>query len=361
MQKTLVRDLKPGIIAARDIFNHNGVLLLPKGTLLDHEFIESLKSLGIEELYTEADNHAAKKAISDFISNLRIDDVVCENTKVNAYKQIQKVMMKFSLVGKADLDNIGEIVENIIDQLLSKKSIMLSLSGLRSIDNYTYEHSLNVCVLSLIIGIDMNIDRSRLSTLGTGAIMHDIGKAYVSEDILKKPGKLTPEEYDEIKKHTEYGYQMLLNSDISEEAAQIALNHHEKYDGTGYTKGLSGDEIPLFSRIVAIADVYDAMSNDRIYKKKSSPDFVYRELARQAGKHFDSAVADKFFRHLSLYPVGTGVVLNTNHKGVVISQNKYLPESPVVRIFRKAAGSRSITYTDIDLSTVKHLYIKDTF
>lgn len=361
MQKTSVRELKPGIIAARDIFNQNGVLLLPKGTLLDYDLIHSLKSLGIDELYTEADSSLTDKAISDFKSNLRIDDIVCENTKSHAYKQIKKVMMKFNLVGKANLDNISEIVESIIDQLLSKKSIMLSLSGLRSIDNYTYEHSLNVCVLSLILGIDMNIERSKLSALGTGAIMHDIGKAYISEDILKKPGKLTPGEYEEIKKHTEYGYQMLLNSDISEEAAQIALNHHEKYDGTGYRKGLSGSDIPLFSRIVAITDVYDAMSNDRIYKKKSTPDFVYRELARQTGKHFDSAVSEKFFQHLSLYPVGTGVVLNTNHKGVVISQNKYLPESPVIRIFSKPRGSKNVISTDIDLSLVRHVYIKETF
>ncbi len=361
MQKTLVQELKPGIIAARDVFNLNGVLLLPKGTLFDDDLIQSLKSLGIDELYTETNDPMTDSVISAFRNNMCIDDIVYENTKSHAYKQIKKVMMKFNLVGKANLDNISGIVEDIIDQLLSKKNIMLSLSGLRSIDNYTYEHSLNVCVLSLILGIDMSIDRSRLNILGTGAIMHDIGKAYISEDILKKPGKLTQEEYSEIKKHTEYGYQMLLNSDVSEEAAQIALNHHEKYDGTGYTKGLSGSDIPLFSRIVAITDVYDAMSNDRIYKRKSSPDYVYRELARQTGKHFDSTVTEKFFQHLCLYPVGTGVILNTNHKGVVISQNMYLPESPVVRVFSKPRGSKNVVSTDIDLSQIRQVYIKETF
>ncbi len=361
MQRTLVEELKPGHIIAKDIHNQNGVMLLPKGTVSSSNVIWRLENTGVKDVYVNDSEHETVEAITNFQRDLLIDDVICQNTKIHAHKQIKKTMLRFNSMGKLQIGNISPIVEDIIEQLLAKRDIALTLSRLRSIDNYTYEHSLNVCVLSLILGIDLNVDRQMLCTLGTGAIMHDVGKVVISEDILKKPTKLTDAEFDEIRKHTEYGYEILLDSNVSEEAAAIALYHHEKYDGSGYNKQLVGDEIPLFSRIVAVADVYDAMSNDRIYKKKLPPDLVYKEITRLTGKHFDSAVIEKFFQHLSLYPIGTGVVLNTNHKGVVIEQNKYLPESPVIRVFKKEARDRKIVSVDIDLSQTKYLYIKETF
>ena len=361
MQRTLIEELKPGVIIAKDIHNHDGVMLMPKGSVFSGVHLKHLENTGIKDVYTDDCEQEKHEAITHFQKNLLIDDVICENTRIQAHKQIKKTMIRFNTIGKIQIGKINLIVETILEQLLSKRDIVLSLSRLRSIDNYTYEHSLNVCVLSLILGIDLNVDRHLLSVLGTGAIMHDVGKVVVSEDILKKPSKLTNAEFEEIKRHTEYGYELLMNSDISEEAAGIALHHHEKYDGSGYNRNLIGDTIPLFSRIVAVADVYDAMSNDRVYKKKMPPDLVYREIARLTGKHFDAAIIEKFFKHLSLYPIGIGVVLNTNHKGVVMSQNKYLPESPVIRVFKKDMKDSKVIGVDIDLSQTKHLYIKETF
>lgn len=361
MQRTLIKELKPGVVIAKDINNHNRVMLIPKGTVFSSDLIKHVENTSVKETYTEDGEQEQHEAITHFQKNLIIDDVICENTKIQAQKQIRKTMLRFSTIGKIEIDKINFILENIIEQLLSKRDIVLSLSRLRSIDNYTYEHSLNVCVISLILGIDLNLDRQLLKILGTGAVMHDVGKLVVSEDILKKTSKLTNKEFDEIKKHTEYGYEILLNSDISEEAATIALHHHEKYDGSGYNRNLVGDKIPLFSRIVAVADVYDAMSNDRVYKKKMPPDLVYREIANLTGKHLDGVVIEKLFQHLSIYPIGTGVVLNTNHKGVVIAQNRFLPESPVIRVFKKDMKNLKVIGVDINLSQTKHLYIKETF
>lgn len=361
MQRTLVQNLQPGAVIAKDIYNHNGVMLIPKGTVSNGDLIKHLENTGVEDIYINEYEHETREAITGLQKSLLIDDIICKSTRRQAFKQIKKTMIRLNTIGKVQIRKINNIVENIIEQLLSKRDIMLSLSMLRSIDNYTYEHSLNVCVLSIVLGIDLGVDKQLLSLLGTGAIMHDVGKVVIPEDILKKPSKLTSSEFEEIKKHTEYGYEILKNSDISEEAAGIALYHHEKYDGTGYNRQLSGDRIPLFSRIVAVADAYDAMSNDRVYKKRMAPNLVYKEIARLTGKHFDSIVIEMFLKHLSLYPVGTGVVLNTNHRGVVIAQNKYLPESPVVRIFKKDKYSLKIVGVDIDLTRTNHLYIKETF
>jgi len=361
MQRTLLSDLKPGVIVAKDIYNHNGVMLIPKGTTSSGDLIRYLQNTGVNDVYTDDNEQEIYEAITDFQKNLNIDDIICKNTKVQAHKQIKKTMLRFNSMGKIQIGKINALVESIIEQLLSKRDIVLSLSRLRSIDNYTYEHSLNVCVLSIILGIDLKVDKQLLSILGTGAIMHDVGKVVIPEDILKKPSKLTPAEFEEIKKHTEYGYEILKNSDISEEAAGIALYHHEKYDGSGYNRNFIGERIPLFSRIVAVADAYDAMSNDRIYKKKMPPDLVYREIARLTGKHFDSSIIEMFLKHLSIYPIGTGVILNTNHKGIVIAQNRYLPESPVIRVFKKDRSNSRVVGVDVDLSQTKYLHIKETF
>jgi putative nucleotidyltransferase with HDIG domain len=213
--------------------------------------------------------------------------------------------------------------------------------------------------------MDMNIPIQDLKLLGTGALLHDVGKVCISEDILKKPTSLTSEEYNEVKSHTEIGYQILLRSGVSEEAAQIALFHHEKCDGTGYNRKLPLKEIPFLSRIVTVADTYDAMSNDRVYRKKLSPDKVYKEIARLSGCHFDYDIAERFLRRIDLYPIGTGVILNTNHKGIVVSQNKLLPQSPIIRVFKDESDPTnpkdSTIYTDIDLTRTKYLFIKDTF
>jgi putative nucleotidyltransferase with HDIG domain len=381
MQRIFIDDISPGDVIARDIFSSEGRMLISKGTIFREHFAVRLEEMGIEEIYINSDNDDSdpnieienlfsdteKSKIAFDIENdienekVHIDDIIYERTRLQAQIQVKKMMVRFGSINHSNLEKVHNIVDEVIEQLLSKKDIVLTLSKLRSIDDYTYEHSVNVCVLSLIVGIDLNIDKDSLKKLGIGAILHDIGKVGISENIIKKPTRLSQNEFEDIKKHTEYGYEILRRTNVSEEAAQIALYHHERYDGTGYPEGLKGEEIPLFSRIVAVADVYDAISNDRVYKKKLSPDKVFRQLAQLANKHFDASIMEMFVRHINLYPTGIGVVLNTNHKGIVIAQNKLLPESPKIRLFKRDKTDLKNLYVDVDLSLTKFLYIKDTF
>lgn len=361
MQKSLINAVSPGSVIAKDILDSEGRTLISKGTIFRERFINPLQEIGIDEISIEDNNQKSIEIVEKIQESLHIDDIIYEKTRVQAQMQVKRIMVKFGTMGQINVFKINAIVENIIEQLLSKKDIVLTLSKLRSIDDYTYEHSVNVCVVALIVGIDLNLDKESLENLGVGAILHDIGKVGISEDILKKPSRLSNDEFEEIKKHTKYGYEILMKTNVSEEAAQIALYHHEKFDGTGYTKGLKEKNIPLLSRIVSVADVYDAMSNERVYKHKMSPDKVYKEIIRLGGKHFDSEIMERFVRHLSLYPVGIGIVLNTNHKGVVIGQNKLLPESPIIRLFRKDKKDIKDLFVDVDLSLTKHIYIKETF
>lgn len=365
MQKVSINDIIQGAVVAKPIHHKDGVLLLSDGAILKEKGINKLKALGVDEAYVSYPVTETSKIIELYEQNPSLDDIICQKTRFKAQQLIAKTMNRVLPEKSIDIEKIFKIVDEIIAQLLSVKDIVLTLSRLRTIDGYTYEHCVNVCVVSLIIGMDLKLQQEELKMLGIGALLHDVGKAYISEEILNKPGALSCEEFDEVKAHTIIGYKILLQSGIPEESAQIALNHHEKYDGSGYMQGICAEDIPLMSRIVTIADAYDAMSNDRVYRSKLAPDKVYKEIARYSGIHFDSEIAERFLKRIGLYPIGTGVVLNTNHKGVVVAQNKFLPQSPVIRIYKDAVKYKlkegDSNYVDIDLSKTKYLFITDTF
>lgn len=157
-------------------------------------------------------------------------------------------------------------------------------------DTYTHKHSERVTQLSLLIGGVIGLNHEALNTLKKAARLHDIGKLCVPEHILKKPGKLTPEEYERVKQHSEKGALFLSNMAFYKEVAEIVLHHHEKWDGTGYPTGLQGQDIPLLARIIAVADTIDAMSLDRIYREGKGRESILQELRVHAGKQFDPEI-----------------------------------------------------------------------
>ena len=361
MQKLFIGGIIPGSIIARDVFDSEGILLIKKGSIFREHYISRFVDAGVQEIYIEEDGRLSSDSVNEIRKSLNIQDVIHDKTRTHAQGQIKKTMLKFKSVSNSDIQKISQIVEEMIEQLLEKKDFVFALSQLRSVDDYTYQHSVNVGVLALVIGVDLNLNRDDLLTLGTGAMLHDIGKIMISEDILKKPARLTLEEFTEVKRHTEFGYDILKQTNISEEAALIALHHHEKYDGTGYNRGIMGTQIPLFARIVAVADVYDAMSNDRVYQKRSNPDKVFREITHLGNKHFDNEIMETFAKHINLYPNGSGIVLNSGHKGIVLEQNRLYPESPVVRIFIPKEQKAKLKYLDLDLSDSRKWFITETF
>jgi putative nucleotidyltransferase with HDIG domain len=376
MLRMNINKIKDGSIIAEDIFNNQGVVLLSKGTIFHEEITGKLEDMGIFDLLIEEEENIRLKNVNNkflddedeitkefkkFIDSGNIDDVIYEKIKKNAQNQVKQALVKLKTKGKINVERIKDVVEEIMNDLLGKKDIVITLSRLRSIDDYTYGHCVSVCILSLLVGIDMGLNKNSLRSLGIGAILHDIGKIVVSEDILKKPSRLSDKEYKEVKKHTNFGYEILKQTDIPEDSARIALNHHEKFDGSGYSDGLKDRETQLLSRIVALTDAYDAMSNDRIYQKKKRPDKIYNEIQSLSGTHFDPYLVSIFLNRVDIYPVGTGVILNTGTKGVVIAQNNFYPEKPVVRLFKRSEKGMKLTYVDINLSKNTLFTILDTF
>lgn len=361
MQKIYLNGVAPGAVIAQDLYGNDGVLLIKKGTAFREQFTPRFQEAGIKEIYIEANGEMSPASNERIRTSLNLQDIIHEKTRSHAHAHIRKTMLRLKSMTNEDVHRISQIIDEMIEQLLEQKDFVFALSQLRSVDDYTYHHSVNVGVLSLMIGIDLNLTKEQLQQLGIGAILHDIGKIMISEDIIKKPAKLTPAEYEEVKKHTVYGYEILRQTNMSEESALIALHHHEKFDGSGYCYGLQKTKIPLFARIVAVADVYDAMSHDRVYQKKSNPDRVYREITHLGEKHFDTRIMETFARHICIYPTGTGIILNSGHRGIVLHQNKLYPESPIVRIFTPHEKDIKRLYLDIDLSINTDFRIIDTY
>ncbi len=340
MRRVHIDEVEEGAKLAKTIFTLDGRMLLTRGIELRKTFIDKIRNVGITELYIE-------DQISDGII---ISDVVLENTRQEAKQLVKNLMEDFTETTGINAGGVLNIVNKLIDELLSNKEVLINLSDIKSVDDYTFEHSVNVCILSLITGIGLGYDTSRLQDLGTGAILHDIGKLRIPETILKKPSQLTVEEFEEIKKHTIYGYEILKdNKKVSMIAAFIAFGHHERFDGSGYPLQLRGDNIHQCARIVAIADVYDALTSDRVYRKKLRPSEVIEYITSLGSHHFDKEIVESFMSFIAVYPVGSGVLLNTQERAIVVKANKSHPTKPVVRVIYSKDKIKLESFYEIDL------------
>ena len=202
MQKHFIGGVIPGSIIAQDVYGNDGVLLIKKGSMFREQYIPRFIDAGVQEIFVEDNGTMTPQTINTIRKSLNIQDVIHDKTRTHAQTQIKKTMMKFKSVSNSDIQRIGKLVEDMIEQILDKKDFVFALTQLRSVDDYTYQHSVNVGVLSLIIGIDLSLTKEELKNLGMGAILHDIGKIMIPEEIIKKPSKLTFEEFAEVKKHT---------------------------------------------------------------------------------------------------------------------------------------------------------------
>ncbi|HAA24811.1 MAG TPA: HD-GYP domain-containing protein [Ruminiclostridium sp.] len=342
MRRVSLDKVRAGAILAKTIMSLDGKVLLAAGMEITEEYKRKLQANRISEIYIE----------DEISKDIQVPEVVREEIVYEAKQMVKAMMTKPSVKTSIDGRKVMEIVDKIISSILANKDIIANLCDIRSVDDYTFSHSVNVCILSLIIGIGLGYSGDRLRELGVGSILHDIGKVMVPNDILKKPYQLTSEEFEEIKKHTYYGYEILKNtSGISMTASYIALEHHERIDGSGYPYQLKDDNIHKAARIVAVSDVYDALTSDRIYRKKLMPHEVIDYITSLGSHHFDQEVVDVFIRFIAYYPVGMGVILNTGERGIVKEYNKKYPVRPVVRVVADAAGNMLSKQKDVDLSS----------
>lgn len=255
-------------------------------------------------------------------------------------EQVVRDFLQNARSGKRiDSDKILEMVDRMVDSVIRNQDALTSLARLKSFDDYTFAHSVNVCILSLAVGRHMGLEKDGLDQLGLGAILHDIGKMLVPGDLLNKPGRLSEGEFMVMKKHTELGKEILAGMKcVGETAIRVVLEHHERFDGSGYHMRLAGGGIHLYARIAGVADVYDAMTSTRVYQKGMRPEDALKRLYHSRGSLFDPELVERLIKCLGVYPIGTCVELNTGEAALVKMINHSYPLQPRVLLISDREG-----------------------
>lgn len=247
---------------------------------------------------------------------------------------LAKEFMTEARLGKAvHSTKAEEFVDEMVASIARNPNAMLSLTKLRFKNEYTYTHCVNVSTLSIIFGQHLGLGEVSLWKLGMAGLYHDVGKAYISKKILNKPGKLTASEYEEIKKHSLFGYEIMAKKeDVDEEILLGILDHHERVDGKGYPRGLAGEHLSWTGEMLGVVDVYDAMTSNRVYHKARLPTEVLRILYQERSGSFLPEYVESFIKCLGIYPPGTFVLLSNGEAGLVCETNPEHSHKPSVKV-----------------------------
>jgi HD-GYP domain-containing protein (c-di-GMP phosphodiesterase class II) len=322
----------------------DGVPLLRSGVKLTPRYRELLSRAGISAVYVEDE-------LSDGIV---VDPIIDDQTRAiatravsGAYNSARDAITRGRRLAPEAVKALDDVVKRILEQIESSGGAALALADLSSADGYTFQHSIDVAALGLLIGTRYFSDHGwtdfrgecrfdqledRLSILGLGLLLHDIGKLAIPLGILNKPGKLTPEEWEIMKTHPRAGVDILDGSRWSPLVKSVVLRHHERWNGSGYPDGKAGTEIHQMARIAAVADVYDAITSERLYAPARPAHEGVRAIIEGSGTLFEPAVVDAFRRVVAPFPAGTEVELTDGRTGLVVSVPDEALDRPLVRI-----------------------------
>ncbi|MCK8825687.1 HD-GYP domain-containing protein [Fuchsiella alkaliacetigena] len=336
MYLTKVENLKVGDVLARKVYTADYQVLLKEGVELNNKYITRLKHLGIKHVYLK-DKASEEVEIIDAISE------EIKGEAINLAKQSLDTISELSLEEQArvkkivDTEEIEELINKIVENILESPDIFISLKDIRDVDEELFFHLTNVTTISLIVAKILNYGKREMLDLGVGAFLHDLGKIKVPSEILNKPGALTDEEFAEVKKHTIYGYQLLKQfKKLPKSAVLVAKQHHEREDGSGYPSGLTGEKTHVFAKIVAIADIFDALQNDRVYRSGLKVNTIIRELYDLANKNqLDIVIVEQLVSNLVAYPVGSRVKLSNGFEGVVVELNSDALLRPIIKVLKE--------------------------
>lgn len=341
-----IQMLQPGMKLGKRIYNDEGIILLGEQVELTANLIHRLGQLGLSYVYIHDPN----------TDDIEFPELLREETRIQAMKEIKTQFSMLSSSGtmRGYYPHLGKVfvglMEKILEDISSRQDVMIMLTGMQSMDHALYEHSLNVCIYSLVLGKALGYDNKKLMELGLGALLHDIGKTQIPAHILQKPVKLTTEEYDIVKNHTVYGFKLLKDEPgIPLISAHCALQHHERMDGRGYPQGLSGSDIHDYGKLIALTDSYDAMTTNRIYQNALLPHQAVEMLFAGSGTQYDQKMLELFRDYAAIYPVGLTVQLSTGETAVVVRLHPEAPQRPVVRIIMDQEGNTLTAPYELDL------------
>lgn len=340
MRYVHIKDAKPGMVLAYDLFDSFGRVLIGTNNALTEKYIEKLVKLGFSGIY-----------IKDEISEgIEIDTIISPELRAKGCKNVRE----------QNITGCKKTSSEIVNEVLSKGTLALDLSDLKSFDDYTYAHSVNVAVLASVIGLGLGLSDTEVENLVLAGLLHDFGKMAIPSEIINKPGRLTADEYQIMQSHTQLAYDMLKpRKDISALVKQAVLYHHENEDGSGYPDGVDSSGLSLFAQILHVADVYDGLVSNRPYKKPYSPYEATEYLMGGCGTMFNQKIVQAFLKYVPLYPKGTTVQMSDGRQAVIYDNTGHHNLRPVLRLMDgtnldlEAEENLNITIRSIDEHSVE--------
>lgn len=369
------KDLRPGmfIVATESSWHDRPYLYSKVGLIKSQAEIDAILANGYVEAYYDPDRSFERPPNFSASSDLLVSQAQIKPPKatvplVEEIKTAQvtysdcllhiKQMLSEARHGTVDLPKSKKLVSNLVESLTRNQDALAVISKIKTFDDYTYAHSINVAIFSIAFGLTLGLTGEVLSRLGQAAIFHDFGKMRIPKWILNAPRALKPEELAIVQNHPRLGAEMLEGVPaLPKEIIDGVLDHHEKYDGTGYPNRKKGSEISPFGRIISVADVYDALSTKRIYREAISPNKALATMYSIRDQSWEPGLCETFIKMLGIYPVGSGVSLTMGYKGIVSESNYNAPLYPTVLLYCAPNGTTLKPPQAIDLSTQHDLQI----
>jgi putative nucleotidyltransferase with HDIG domain len=386
MLKKQVRKLIVGSTLEDNVYTVEGkTLLLKKGITLTDDHISGLQSRGIDTVRiatSKSTNSAPIPQSPDAVRNanvpftypksledslflqydgkpiLKLDDPAVKQTKQEAIKTAHKILDKVSQSRTLATSEAIDTAREIMNAITVNHQAFINIASVKEYDEYTFEHSVDVATYTTIIAKECGTPTKELSSICTGALLHDVGKMLVDQAILNKPGRLSDDEFEIIKTHSRKGYEILIENQVDEQIAVIAHGHHEHCDGGGYPKGLLEEKMPESAQMCAIADVYDALTADRVYRKAMDVCSAMKIILSESGKQFNSRFLSIFQRTIGIYPIGSVVKLNNGCTARVLDQNEGIVR-PVIQLLSDSDENELEDKAVINLMDNKEFYVID--
>lgn len=362
-----IYDCNSNMRAASDITNQDNSILVAKGTVIDTGIIARLNLNNIssidvydasEDIIAETSNNTNKVTNISDITDIAKNKCTFVHDYFYSIGLIKKIMHLIRINDKFDasmLYKTGDHILNSIDNN-SPNDILDCITKVQSPEDYTYIHSVNVSFLSTLIGKWLEFPREELKELAISGLLHDIGKSKIPFELINKPDKLTDEEFEELKKHSLYGSEIVENiGGFSESVISGILMHHERENGTGYPEGMKGDSIHVFGKILAITDIFSAMTSKKIYKDSILPLKALNHFKKQQSQELDSNILNLFIDNLSNCYHGKYVILNTGIKGTIETINFDNLERPIISAKTGAKDNSIDLSKDLSLEIVSFM------
>ena len=341
MQRVSVGFLEAGMVAARNVHSAEGRLLVTKETVLSEAMVANIQKTSLGSIYVR----------NPLFQDIEAEEVVTEDNRRKAVMALKSAVTAYQKTKVLDIQPLKKVLRELVVEIIRNRDSMIHQLDMRTYQDYIYAHSVNTCVLSVLIAVNLDYPEGKLTDLALETMLHDVGMMMLPDALLMKMGNLTPEESKQVQQHPEDGFNILRTvREIPITVAHIAYQHHERVDGKGYPRNLTADKILEFAKVAAVADTFDALVSDRPYRKGMVPHEAYEVMMALADSYVDRDILHLFLTHVAIYPVGAVVQLDNGQHGVVTKVLPRLQTRPQVRLLTDQQGNLLSEQTEIDLT-----------